>query len=92
MPKELYKNLIERFLDNDYNLSEKLEPKIIKEPTVYESIDSKIITVQHAELILKWIDKLEIVDEMKNLYEFKLILRESRDGFTLEKFHKICNN
>jgi hypothetical protein len=27
IPKELYKNLIESFLDNDYNPSEKLEPK-----------------------------------------------------------------
>jgi hypothetical protein len=26
------------------------------------------------------------------LYEFKLIFRGSRDGFTGEKFHKICDN
>ena len=26
-----------------------------------------------------------------NSYEFKLILRGSRDGFTPEKFHKICD-
>jgi hypothetical protein len=57
-----------------------------------KNIDSKIITNQHAELILKWINRLEITDELKNLYEFKLIFRGSRDGFTAKKFHKICNN
>ena len=29
---------------------------------------------------------------MKNLYEFKLLLRGSRDGFTPKKFHEICDN
>ncbi|RGB29932.1 TLD-domain-containing protein [Rhizophagus diaphanus] len=29
---------------------------------------------------------------MKNLYEFNLILRGSRDGFTSENFHEICDN
>uniref|UniRef100_U9SN20 TLDc domain-containing protein n=3 Tax=Rhizophagus irregularis TaxID=588596 RepID=U9SN20_RHIID len=28
---------------------------------------------------------------MKNLYEFKLILRGSRDGFSPRKFHEICD-
>ena len=26
------------------------------------------------------------------LYEFKLLLRESRDGFTPKKFHELCDN
>ena len=56
------------------------------------NIDSKIITIQHAELISKWVDKLNITDERKNSYEFKLIFRGSRDGFSSEKFHQICDN
>uniref|UniRef100_U9UAB3 TLDc domain-containing protein n=1 Tax=Rhizophagus irregularis (strain DAOM 181602 / DAOM 197198 / MUCL 43194) TaxID=747089 RepID=U9UAB3_RHIID len=68
------------------------EPKIIIKETSSKSIDSKIITIQHAELISKWIDKLEIADKMKNSYEFKLILRGSRDGFSPSKFHEICDN
>ncbi|UZO02623.1 uncharacterized protein OCT59_021102 [Rhizophagus irregularis] len=56
------------------------------------SIDSKIITIQHAELISKWIDRLEITDKANKLYEFKLIFRRSRDGLTSEKFHNICDN
>jgi hypothetical protein len=75
-------------LDNDYNPSDKLGPKIIKKTTIRESIDSKIITVQYVELISKWIGKLEIMDEIKDLYEFKLIFRGSRDGFTPENFMK----
>ena len=52
------------------------------------SIDSKIITSQHAELISKWVGGLKITDKTK----FKLILRGSRDGFTPERFRKICDN
>ncbi|CAB4427794.1 unnamed protein product [Rhizophagus irregularis] len=77
-------NEISHEINNDYNSSNKLESQII--------IDSKIITIRHAELISKWIDKLEIEDEMKNFYEFKLIFRGSRDGFTPKKFHEICDN
>ncbi|RGB34217.1 hypothetical protein C1646_702473 [Rhizophagus diaphanus] len=68
------------------------EPKIITKETSSKSIDSKIITIQHAELISKWIDRLEITDRMKNSYEFNLILRGSRDGFSPSKFHEICDN
>ncbi|RGB26467.1 hypothetical protein C1646_770387 [Rhizophagus diaphanus] len=86
--KKLHKSLIECFLDNDYNPSVKLGSKITKENTIRESIDSKTITIQCAKLISKWIDKLGIVNEVKNLYEFKLILCGSRP----KTFHEICDN
>ncbi|GET66105.1 carbohydrate-binding module family 13 protein [Rhizophagus irregularis DAOM 181602=DAOM 197198] len=57
-----------------------------------KNLDSIIITTQHAELISKWINRLEITDELKNSYEFKLILLGSRDGFTAKRFHEICDN
>ncbi|GES84720.1 BTB/POZ protein [Rhizophagus clarus] len=57
-----------------------------------KNIDLKIITNQHAELILKWIDKLEITDELDYPYEFELIFHGSRDGFSSRKFHEICDN
>ncbi|PKC64940.1 hypothetical protein RhiirA1_536708 [Rhizophagus irregularis] len=56
------------------------------------SIDSIIIKIQHAELISKWIDRLEITDKAENLYEFKLIYRGSRDGFNAYRFHDYCDN
>ena len=41
-------------------------------------------------MISKWINKLEITDEVKNSYEFKLLFRGSRDGFTCGRFRKFC--
>ncbi|EXX63400.1 uncharacterized protein OCT59_021126 [Rhizophagus irregularis] len=83
IPEELYEDTIKYFLDNPNNKS---EPQPIKSS---KNIDSIIITTQHAELISKWIDRLEITDELKSSYEFKLIFRGSRDGFTAEQFHKM---
>ncbi|CAB4427309.1 unnamed protein product [Rhizophagus irregularis] len=68
------------------------KPKITKEIRPVSSIDSKIITIQHAELISRWIDKLRVTDKTKNVYEFNLILRGIRDGFSPSKFHEICDN
>jgi len=67
------------------DLREKLFKYFINKP----ELDSKIITIQHAELISKCIDRLGITDKT---YEFKLILRGSRDGFSSSKFHEICDN
>jgi hypothetical protein len=84
IPKDLREDLIKHFIDHP-------EPKITKR--IYSKrIDSRIITTQHAVLISKWINRLEITDKMKNSYEFKLILRGSRDGFSPSKFHEICDN
>ena len=88
IPKELRENLIKYFIHQPNN---KQEPKITKEINS-KSIDSRIITFQRAELISKWIDRLEITDKIKNSYEFKLIFRGSRDGFSPSKFHEICDN
>ncbi|CAB4403735.1 unnamed protein product [Rhizophagus irregularis] len=89
IPKDLRENLFKYFMDQQNNNP---EPKITTKETSSKSIDSKIITIQHAELISKWIDRLEITDKMKNSYEFKLILRGSRDGVSSQKFHEICDN
>ncbi|PKY16543.1 hypothetical protein RhiirB3_428975 [Rhizophagus irregularis] len=95
LPKELYNELLEYFLDND---SKKSVPRIIEEnKEIRSNIDSKIITFQHVELISKWIDRLEITDKLTNSYEFKLLYRDSRDGSglinsRLETFREICVN
>src|SRR5581483_2932332 len=79
LPKELYKDLFKTFLLLD------------KDSSNLKNIDSKIISVQHADLISKWIDRLEINDDIKNPYKLKLLFRASRDGSTVEKFHEICD-
>jgi hypothetical protein len=85
LPKELYKNLLKMFL----NVHPDGKPIDTSE---VQKIDSKIITLQHIELISKWIDKSDITNKQTSSYEFNLILRGSRDGFTPNKFHKICDN
>src|SRR5438045_8388497 len=92
LPRELYKELLKTFLsllDPNSKTSGKSKTRIT---TNLKTVDSKIITHQHVELISKWIDRLEITDGIKNSYELKLLLRGSRDGFTSEKFHEICDN
>ena len=59
LPKELYVNLLKHFSTKRSKHRSK-------------RIDSKIITYQHAELISKWIDKLDFKDKIKNSYEFRL--------------------
>ncbi|UZO06310.1 uncharacterized protein OCT59_026639 [Rhizophagus irregularis] len=84
LSKDLRESLVNHFIKNP-------KPKITKEIRS-ESIDSNIITIQHVELISRWIDKLRVTDKTKNVYEFNLILRGSRDGFSPSKFHEICDN
>jgi hypothetical protein len=88
IPKELRENLIKYYLNHD---NKPIKQKVAQEIRS-KSIDSRIITYQHTELISKWIDRFEITEETKNLYEFKLILRGSRDGFSPSKFHEIYDN
>ncbi|EXX56546.1 uncharacterized protein OCT59_029149 [Rhizophagus irregularis] len=61
-------------------------------------IDSKIVNLNIASLISRWIDKIDIKSkyayarELYLPYKFKLLLRGSRDGFTPEKFHELCDD
>ena len=91
LPKKLYKDLLKSFIslsDLYSKPNDKLKPHVTKE----FNIDSKIITLQHAELISKWIDRLGITGRLTSSYEFKLLFRRSRDGFAPSNFHKICDN
>ncbi|RIB16822.1 hypothetical protein C2G38_2188905 [Gigaspora rosea] len=58
-----------------------------------KSLSSSIITLEHAAEISSWIDRHPtIYDITKIPYEFKLLLRGSRDGFDGKIFHKLCDN
>ena len=100
LPKEMYKDLLKTFLlldPADSKPSNKSKLHIAK-GTDIKNIDSKIIMFQHAELISKWIDRLETTDKIKNSYKFKLLFRGSCDGTTVhiknsvKMFHEICDN
>ncbi|RIB27315.1 hypothetical protein C2G38_2160939 [Gigaspora rosea] len=98
-----YHNILEKNLWDDI-LTKKLAPKTsikskILPPRGKASSTtapfSSIITLQHAAEISSWIDKRSTnYDVSKIPYEFKLLLRGSRDkdGFTAEKFHELCDD
>ncbi|GES99116.1 carbohydrate-binding module family 13 protein [Rhizophagus clarus] len=87
LPKELlYDDLLKYFLNPD---SQPIKNSKLYTTTKEINIDFKIITIQHIELISKWIDRL---DDIKNAYKFNLLLRGSRDAFASKKFHEICDN
>src|SRR6202000_2493913 len=88
--KDLREDLLSHFLNPGIKKPKTSETREVK--IKLANIDSKIITFQHAELISKWVDKLNITDEIKNSYKFKLMIRGSRDGFSPRKFHYICDD
>jgi hypothetical protein len=108
LPKELYKDLLKHYLNlNNNQMIKKSEPCLTREIKVVEEndsnyVDSKIITSQHVELILKWINMNNSNTIIASIFskfiykdtkrKMKLLLRGSRDGFTSEKFHEICDN
>ena len=59
-------------------------------------IDSKLINSEQAALICSWIqgnNENKITNKFKKVYyEFQLLTRGSRDGFTSKTFHKMCDS
>jgi hypothetical protein len=89
---QLYEDLLRYYLDFESEPSNNfLPPRNVK-------LDSKIVNLNIIPLISKWIDKVEIESrfacrkELYFPYRFKLLLRGSRDGFTPDKFHSLCDN
>jgi hypothetical protein len=59
------------------------------------TIDSKLINREQAALISSWIqgnNENKLTNKLEVYYEFQLLTRGSRDGFTGEVFHKMCDN
>ncbi|RIB27090.1 hypothetical protein C2G38_2063122 [Gigaspora rosea] len=57
------------------------------------SIPSSIINLEHVVEISSWIDRRSTTYDITEIpYEFKLLLRGSRDGFDVKTFHKLCDN
>jgi hypothetical protein len=92
-PKDLYKGLLKAFLClSDPNSKPIKQPESNMTKKSKKTVDSKIITRQHLELISKWIDRLEITDKLISSYEFKLLYRASRDGHSRSSFNWTCIN
>ncbi|RIB09364.1 hypothetical protein C2G38_2251429 [Gigaspora rosea] len=67
--------------------------KITVQLPVREVRLSSVINDEHFAEISSWIDRREsMYDVTKIPYKFNLLLRGSRDGFTRETFHRLCDN
>ncbi|RHZ43787.1 hypothetical protein Glove_856g49 [Diversispora epigaea] len=60
-------------------------------PTRTTPFPSNIISNEHALEISSWIDRKEIPYTENNPYEFKLLVRGSRDGFDVRNIYEICD-
>ncbi|RHZ84938.1 hypothetical protein Glove_74g202 [Diversispora epigaea] len=55
------------------------------------TLSSNIIADEHTLEISSWIDKRELNYTENNPYEFKLLVRGSRDGFDVKTIYEICD-
>ncbi|RIB27887.1 hypothetical protein C2G38_1662692 [Gigaspora rosea] len=98
LEENLWDDINSRFVDPDLPITFPILPprkKVTAQlpPRNVITLSSSIITLQHAAEISSWIDRHStIYDTTEIPYEFKLLLRGSRDGFESEVFHKLCDN
>jgi len=90
---QLYESLLEYHLDPENEI-----PDNIIFPRS-DKICSTIININIVSLVSAWIDNMNLESKFAHIkelylpYEFKLLLRGSRDsGFTPDRFHAICDN
>jgi hypothetical protein len=92
---QLYEDLVNSYLDS--NSKPNNDILLPRYKNIDGIIDSKIINLNIASLISRWIDndtksKFAYARELYLPYEFKLLLRGSKDGFTPKKFHELCDD
>jgi hypothetical protein len=93
---QLYEELLNSYLNSNSKPSDDiLLPRYINTDGI---IDSNIVNLNIVSIISRWIDKIDANNKFAYTrglylpYEFKLLLRGSRDGFTPIKFHELCDN
>ncbi|RIB08503.1 hypothetical protein C2G38_2211486 [Gigaspora rosea] len=96
LEKNLWKDLASKNMSPNHQISSTiLPPRIISVPVLPSRSTepfSTVINEEHAAEIASWIDKkANSYNTTDNPYEFKLLLRGSRDGFTREAFWNLCN-
>ncbi|RIB00430.1 hypothetical protein C2G38_2234328 [Gigaspora rosea] len=93
--KNLWKDIMKKYMTNEPISSAVIPPRTIYKPTlparIVESF-SKVISETHASEIASWVDmKDDVYLVTENPYEFKLLLRGSRDGFNATSFWNLCD-
>ncbi|RIB24786.1 TLD-domain-containing protein [Gigaspora rosea] len=96
LEKNLWEDLMQRFLTPNRPVSSIiLPPRIISSPILPPRTTepfSTVISETHAAEIASWVDKkTEVYSIVNNPYEFKLLIRGTRDGFTSKSFWKLCD-
>ncbi|EXX77792.1 hypothetical protein RirG_020610 [Rhizophagus irregularis DAOM 197198w] len=93
---QLYEELIYSYLDSNSKPNDNI--LLPRYRNIDGIIDSKIVNLNIVSLVSRWIDKIDIKSkytytrEFYLPYKFKLLLRGSRNGFTPESFHELCDN
>ncbi|GES90287.1 hypothetical protein GLOIN_2v1877169 [Rhizophagus clarus] len=92
---QLYEELLNSYLNSNSEPNDNI--LLPRYRNVDGIIDSKIVNLNIASLISRWIDndiksKFSYARELYLPYEFKLLLRGTRDGFTPKRFHELCND
>ncbi|RIB29941.1 hypothetical protein C2G38_2027318 [Gigaspora rosea] len=96
LEENLWKDLIKRHMAPNQPVSSViLPPRVIlttELPQRSTKPFSNVITEIHSAEIASWIDKNDNMYSISNNpYEFRLLFRGSRDGFTRESFWNLCN-
>ncbi|RIB12137.1 hypothetical protein C2G38_2201513 [Gigaspora rosea] len=96
LEKNLWDDVLKRFITPNRKISSIiLPPRVILTPKLPSRVTepfSTVINEMHAAEIASWVDKkAEAYSVTNNPYEFKLLLRGSRDGFTNESFWNLCD-
>ncbi|RIB20991.1 hypothetical protein C2G38_2079420, partial [Gigaspora rosea] len=93
LEKSLWDDITRKFMSPNRQISSTiLPPRKILRPFRNTEPFSTVINEAHAAEIASWIDKKENTYSLiNNPYEFKLLLRGTRDGFTANSFWNLCD-
>ncbi|RIB03424.1 hypothetical protein C2G38_2225087 [Gigaspora rosea] len=96
LEKNVWNDILKKFMTPNQPISSKiLPPRVILAqtlPTRNTEPFSTVINEAHAAEIASWVYKKDIMySVMNNPYEFKLLLRGTRDDFTKGTFWNLCD-
>ncbi|KAF0421272.1 kinase-like protein [Gigaspora margarita] len=78
-------SLLEDFESHDINVQTKLKLPFI--------LPNSLLTTVYSAEIASWIDNKSVTYNVNNIpYEFKLIFKGSKDGFSVSDIHKLCDH
>src|SRR6266496_5600825 len=96
LKRQLYEELLKSYMDPDSEPNDDI--LLPRYKNIDGIIDSKIVNLNIISIISIWFDKIEINNkfaytrELYLPYKFRLLLRGSKDGFTPDKFHILCDD